>query len=105
MLPIARFCNLSNRLKLHTRVNYIKHSPVYNLLGDAKEHYKNISGAIKVSENEYVVDKFGQYMRHSANPNCVVVGRCVIAIDDISPGDELTYDSYQKLQEIYIASK
>jgi hypothetical protein len=102
MLPVVKFCKLSSRLRLHTRVNQIKHSPVFSLKGNAKESYEGIVGAIRVSKDEYVLDSFGQYMRHSSDPSCVVVNRCVIATRDLNPGDELTYDCTQDIKHKYL---
>lgn len=101
MFPIVKFCNLTSRLRLYTRVNQIKHSPVFSLNGETFKCRYRIQGAIKLSEDEYILDSFGQYMRHSSDPSCVVVDRCVIATRDMSPGDELTYDCNQDVKESY----
>lgn len=101
----VHFCNLSNLLRLHTNVRFLKHSSIFKLQGDAKNSYKCIGGAVRVTEDEYVLDSFGEYMRHSDSPSCVVVGRRVIANTDLYPGDELTYDSNQLPRNTYKAFK
>ena len=101
MLPIVKFCRLTSRLRLHTCVNRFKHSPVFNLQGEMFNFPYQIPGAIKMSEDWYVLDGLGQHMRHSSDPNCVVVDRCVIATRDLNPGDELTYDSNQEITDKY----
>jgi len=101
----VQFCKLSNLLRLHTNVQFLKHSPIFKLQGDAKNSYKGIGGAVRVSEDEYVLDSFGEYMRHSNSPSCIVVGRRVIANTELHPGDELTYDSNQLPISTYKAFK
>lgn len=88
----VRFCQMTKRLALFTQINRIKHSPVFKLDGDSRS--REIRGAIKVAENHYVLNNFGQYMRHSSEPSCVVRRHYVIAARDMDPGDELTYDYF-----------
>lgn len=77
-----------NRLRLHTRVNQIKDSPIFKLRGIYSS--KCVPGAIKVAENKYVLDNFGEHMCHSSDPSCEIVNNCVYATRDLSPGEELT---------------
>jgi len=77
-----------NRLRLHTRVNQIKHSPIFKLQGVYSS--RHVPGAIMVSKDKYVLDSLGEYMCHSLDPSCEVVGKCVFATRDLSPGEELT---------------
>ena len=97
MFPIVKFCKLTSRLRLYTRVNHVKNSPVFSLQGETFKCRYRIHGAIQLSEDEYILDSFGQYMNHSSNPTSAVINRSVIATRDLNPGDELTYDKHKSV--------
>jgi|TARA_B100000282_G_C31434808_1_gene355177 hypothetical protein len=58
--------------------------------------------SIHVGKNKHILDKFGIFMNHSFNPNTEIQGYNVVAIKDINPGDEITFD--YNVSEVNMAS-
>lgn len=48
--------------------------------------------SIEVGDNLHILDELGQYMNHSFEPNCLILGQELIALNDISEGVELTFN-------------
>ena len=48
--------------------------------------------SIHIGNNIHIKDVAGQYMNHSFHPTTIISGKNVIAIKNIMPGDELTFD-------------
>ena len=58
--------------------------------------------SIHVGKNKHIIDKFGIFMNHSFNPNTEIQGYNIVAIKDINPGDEITFD--YNVSEVNMAS-
>lgn len=90
LLPIVKMCRHSNTLRLFTRVGKSRHSTVFRLDGlisDTKG-----PDAIQIAPSEYITDDaFGKYMAQSTTPTCQIIGRDVVSMCDMQPGDQLTY--------------
>ncbi len=69
LLPLIKMCRKTNVNRLFLPRNIPKHSPVFKLLS--------------VLEDDYL----GKHLRHSASPNCVIIGSTVVASCDLKPGD------------------
>jgi len=91
MSIIVKFCNKRNLLSLFTRINHHKHDTIFHL-NTIKKSKKPLSDSIYIGENKYSFDNFGVFMRNSKQPTCKIIGRNVIALNNINPGTELTYD-------------
>jgi SET domain-containing protein len=48
--------------------------------------------SIEVGDNLHIIDEIGQYMNHSFEPNCLILGQEIIALNDIDTGEELTFN-------------
>ena len=48
--------------------------------------------SIHIGDNKHIKDVAGQYMNHSFHPTTKIVGKNVIAVKHIMPGDELTFN-------------
>jgi len=91
ILPIVKFCNKRNFLSLFTRVNHYKHDTIFRL-NTIKKSKKTLTDSIYVGKNKYSFDTFGVYMHNSKQPTCKIIGRDIIALNNIKPNTELTYD-------------
>ena len=75
---------------LRSTKEYTLGETVLNLEGEILSSPTKTS--IEIGINKHIEDKFGKYMNHSFEPNTVIRECSVIAIKDILPGDELTFD-------------
>jgi hypothetical protein len=48
--------------------------------------------SIQISEGIHVEDKIGRYINHSCDPSCEIRGAKVIALKNIEPKQEITFD-------------
>jgi hypothetical protein len=48
--------------------------------------------SIEVAVGVHAEDEIGKYINHACNPTCHIQGDQVIAIQNIHPGDEITFD-------------
>ena len=48
--------------------------------------------SIRVSKNIHVEDEIGIYINHSCDPSCEISGYEIIALRDIEPLEEITFD-------------
>lgn len=63
---------------------------VFILDGTSFDHPTRES--IHVGNNVHIHDKMGMFINHSFTPSTKIEGYNVVAINDISPGDEITFD-------------
>ena len=57
--------------------------PIYN---------KPSRTTIEIGDGKHINDEYGIYMNHSFSPTCKIENRCIVAICNISEGDELTFN-------------
>ena len=57
--------------------------PIYN---------KPSRTTIEIGEGKHIDDEYGIYMNHSFNPSCKIENRCIVALNNINIGDELTFN-------------
>ena len=93
ILPIIKRCTTKNAMALYTRRNIFKHSTVFNLIG--RGVYVENGSTVQVGPTEHIVDDLGSFMHTSSCPTCRIYGREVVAMVDMFPGDELTYNPKQ----------
>ena len=48
--------------------------------------------SIQVGPGVHIEDEIGSFINHSCSPTCVVEGPRVVALVDIEPGDEVTFN-------------
>lgn len=48
--------------------------------------------SIEIDNLYHIEDSFGMYINHSCNPSVKIYGKQLIAVKDIYPGDEITFD-------------
>lgn len=48
--------------------------------------------SIHIGRNNHIFDVAGKYMNHSFNPSCKIRGKKVIAVKNIRPFEELTFN-------------
>tara|TARA_B110000211_G_C13779212_1_gene421104 strand:- start:102 stop:419 length:318 start_codon:yes stop_codon:yes gene_type:complete len=89
MSIIVKFCNKRNFLSLFTSINHYKHDTIFRLKTIKKIP---LSDSIYIGKTKYAFDNFGVFMRNSKQPTCEIIGYDVVALNNISPGTELTYD-------------
>ena len=61
--------------------------------------------SIEIDPFIHVEDDMGRFMNHSFTPSCVIDRSCIVAIRDISVGEELTFDyniNEKKMYKIFI---
>ena len=63
---------------------------VYSLEGTIDK--KPTRESIYIGNNEHIYDEYGIFMNHSFSPNTEISGINIIALEDIAPGDEITFD-------------
>jgi hypothetical protein len=88
---------------LFTRCAFRKGDHVFNITGTILEYVIRTREDAFRYPNHYQLDDDlwcdpdypFDYFNHSCNPNCVDVGLSIIALRDIQPGDELTFDYSQ----------
>lgn len=79
--------------------NIFKHSTVlvFNLFGNLFGRGVVENGStVQVGPTEHIVDDLESFMHTSSCPTCRIYGREVVAMVDMSPGDELTYNPINK---------
>ena len=105
ILPIVKYCTKTDFLALFTRVNHYKHDIIFrlNAIKESKtiKEYKT-DDSIYIGKNKYSFDTFGVYMRDSNQPTCKIIGRDVVALNNIQPNTELTYDQVLHEKELRI---
>jgi SET domain-containing protein len=75
---------------LYSTKNYTKNEIIYTLTGKQFNHPTRET--IYVGDGKHIYDEYGIFMNHSFEPSCFIDGYNVVALKDISPGDELTFD-------------
>ncbi len=58
--------------------------------------------SIQISEGKHVEDDIGKYINHACDPTCEIQGHKVVALRNLSAGEEATFD-YSK-NETYMAN-
>ena len=58
--------------------------------------------SIQISENIHAEDDIGKYINHACDPTCEIQGHSVVALRNLSAGEEVTFD-YSK-NETYMAN-
>ncbi|NNC86935.1 MAG: SET domain-containing protein [Akkermansiaceae bacterium] len=71
---------------------------IYTLRGEATGTRSRES--IQVGPGRHVVDGYAQFINHSFSPNLAVRGRDLVAIRDIIPGEEVTFNYLESESEI-----
>ena len=75
---------------LFSTKNYPKDSVVYTLSGEQFDAPTRES--IHIGNNKHIYDELGIFINHSFNPNIVVSGSNLVALEDIKDGDELMFN-------------
>ena len=75
---------------LYSTKNYLKNEVIHKLNGIILT--KPTKTSIEIDTNKHIEDKYGQYMNHSFNPNCKIQDCKIIALCDILPNQELTFN-------------
>jgi len=88
---IVKLCKKTDVIALFTTRNHYKHDTIFRL-NAIKKSKKTLNDSIYIGENKYSFDTFGVFMRNSKQPTCKIIGYDVIALNNINPGTELTYD-------------
>ena len=83
---------------LFIKNTYKKNDIIHVLNGELLDSQQNPY----VGKNKHILDKFGIFINHSFNPNTEIQGYNVVAIKDINPGDEITFD--YNVSEVNMAS-
>lgn len=71
---------------------------VYKVRGEATP--ERTRHTIEIGPGEHVYDAYAQYINHSFAPNLKLEGRDMLALQDISAGDELTFNYLDTESEI-----
>jgi len=88
MSIIVKLCKKTEFLAMFTSINHYKHDTIFQL-----KKIKSITRpSTYVGLNQYSFDNFGLFMRHSTQPTCKIIEFDVVALNNIDPGTELTYD-------------
>ena len=88
---IVKLCKKTDTLAMFTTRNHYKHDTIYRLK-TIKKSKKTLNDSIYIGENKYSFDNFGVFMRNSTQPTCKIIGCDVVALNNIMPNTELTYD-------------
>lgn len=70
--------------------NYARSEVIRTFQGVELDHPAKES--IYVGGGVHIVDAWGQFINHSFHPTCAVRGRSLIALTNISEGEELTFN-------------
>jgi len=90
---IIKYSTRVKGLALFSRNNYKPEDFVYKLQGityDAPTKF-----TIETAVGVHILDPYGVYMNHSFDPTCCIKNGCIVAVKNISVGDELTFDYNQ----------
>jgi len=79
-----------NENGLYATKSYNKDDLIHELVGEIFD--EPTRETIRISDNEHIHDMFGMYMNHSFEPSCYIKENKVMAIKDIYPNDELTFN-------------
>ena len=74
----------------HSKHAYQPGDLVYLVRGEARS--ERTRETIEIGPDQHVYDPYAEFINHSFTPNLEVRGREMIAVEDISAGDELTFD-------------
>jgi len=56
--------------------------------------------SIRTAPDVHIDDEFGRYTNHSVNPTCKVEGGCLVALVQINPGGEITFNYIENEEKI-----
>ena len=79
------------QMGLSTTQAFSKGQIVHVLEGDVLNYPTRTSIEI-VAGLLHIEDKMGRYINHCFDPTCFIDGRNVVALRDLAPGDEITFD-------------
>ena len=61
-------------------------------LSDSRNSMFPTRTSIRVGFDQHAEHPLGRYVNHSCEPSCVVMGRHIVALTDLPPGTEVTFD-------------
>lgn len=80
----------TGKLGVYAQRRYNRLQIVHILSGETLD--KPSPTSIHVGSNKHIVDDVGKYINHSFEPNVVIIGKNIVAIRDIFPGEEITFN-------------
>lgn len=86
----VKFNALINGQGLYATKVYLKGDTVFTLSGVC--FYKPSRETIHIGNNIHILDDCGQFINHSFEPSTFINGYKVIALRDIEPNDEITFN-------------
>ena len=75
---------------LYASIPFFKDEHVYTLKGPVSKVRTKYT--IEIGKNKHITDNYGIYINHSSHPSVKIIGNNIIAVRDIMPGDEITFD-------------
>jgi len=85
---------------LFTSRPYRKGSVIYTLYGPVTDTPTQTS--IKVGEGEHIEDAMGAYINHNCDPSARIEGKNVVAIRDLHPDEEVTFNYSHNEDELVV---
>lgn len=82
--------NSSTERGLFATQSYESGEVIHRLSGTELEYPTRES--IHVGGNVHIVDPYGQFINHSFEPSCAIVGRFVVTLHGIVQGEEITFN-------------
>lgn len=89
-LFVIKFCNRVNGEGLFSNGTYKKNDIIYTLTGPIKNTPDKYT--IEIGVNKHITDLYGIYMNHSFTPSVSINKNNVVALQDINPGDEISFN-------------
>jgi len=90
IIPVVKLCRHTNTMRLFTQVGKSRNSTVFKL--DGRISGFRLTNSIRIAPGEYIMDvTLGRFMHQSTSPTCQIIGREVVSVCDMQPGDQLTY--------------
>ncbi len=86
---------------------FVRHCKKYGMSAWAAKHFNRgqlvrvLAGeiqsrgskhSIQIAMTKHCLDPVGQHINHSFKPSCCIEGKSIMALHDIKPGDQITFD-------------
>jgi hypothetical protein len=82
--------NIDGFSGLFASQHYKANEIIHTLSGEVLKYPTRTS--IEINTNTHIEDKYGQMMNHSFEPSCCIQDGCIVTLNDIVSGEELTFN-------------
>ena len=83
---------------LYTERCYKKGELLFELRGPIKAH--STPSSVQISQSKHIEDAYAQFINHNCNPSVFLIGRKVLAREDLNSNEEITFNKNEMAEEL-----